>query len=256
MSEYRRQRSLEIEDKGGDTGEEMFHCDGKLLDTVDNIHKDITGQNRIRSHITRSVLERLVGDMLQPEIRLPAKNVFDKSKRLIREFEKKYEICVDGTVGNTNGEVVSKAKHRTRKPHQQLPPDADLTSSSSSSRSPSPPHKHYHKSTSSRSNRRSTGASGKPQSGGRDLPGVSDPLRPPSTTASTHVNSLPQQAQSKQQALAPPTLSITEGHEWKRKQKNKENALLPGRENLTSLNERDHVSNNIPFRLTLANRWY
>ena len=256
MREYRRQRSLEIADKGGGTGEEMFHCDGERLDTVDTIHQDITSQRRTSSHITRSVLERLVSDMLQPEIRLPARNVFDRSKRLINEFEKKYEICVDGPVGNTNGKVVSKAKHRTRKPHQQLPPNADLTSSSSSSRSPSPPHKHYHKSTSPRSKRRSTGASGIPQSGGRDLPGVSDPLRPPSNTADTHVNSLPQQAQSNQQALAPPTLSITQGHEWKRKRKNKEYALLPGRENLTSLNERDHVSNNLLFRLTLANRWY
>ena len=215
---------------------------------------NITGQRRISSHITRSVLEHLVINMLQPEIRLPAKNVFDRSNRLIKEFEQKYDISVDGPVGNTNGEVVSQAKPRTRKP-PQLPPDADSTSSSSSSRSPSPPHQHYHKSKSPRSKRRSTGASGIPQPGGRDLPAVSDPLHPRSNTANTHANSPPQQAQSNQQALAPPTMSIAEGHEWKRKHKNKEHALLPGRENLTTLNERDHVSTNVLSRLSLANRW-
>ena len=235
----------------------MFHCDGKRLDTVDTIHQNIniTGQRRLSSQFTRSVLERLVIDMLQqPQHRLPAKNVYDRSKYLIKEFEKKYEISVEGSVGNTNGEVVSQAKPRTRKPPQR-PPDADSTSCSSSSRSPSPPPKHHHKSTSPRSKRRSTGASGITQSGGRDLSGVSDPLRPPSNPANTHANSLPQQAQSNQQALAPPTLSIAEGHEWKRKHKNKEHALLPGRENLTSLNERDHVSTNVLSRLSLANRW-
>lgn len=256
MCEYRRQRSLEIEDKGGGKGEEMFHCDGERLDTVGTIHQDIntTGQRRTSSHITRSVLERLVIDMLRPpEIRLPAKNVFDRSKALIKESEKKYEISVDGPVANTNGRVVSQAKPRTRKP-PQLPPDADSTSSSSSSRSPSPPRRHHHNSTSPRSERRNTGASGIPQSGGRDLSGVSDAMRPSSNTANSHANSLPQQAQSNQQALAPPTLSIAEGHEWKRKHKNKEHALLPGRENLTSLNERDHVSTNVLSRLSLTNR--
>ena len=238
----------------------MFHCDGDRLDAVDTIHQDIMKQLRASSHITREVLQRLVREMLRPDrpdLRLPAKFVFDRSKRLIEEVEKRFDVSVDGPVGNTNGEVVSPtgAKPRTRRP-PQLPPDAELTPSSSSSRSPSPPHKPYHKSTSPRSKRRSTGASGIPQSGGRDLRGVSGPLRPSSNTANTHVNSLPQQAQQSQQTSAPPTLSIDEGHEWKRKQKNKENALLPGRENLTSLNERDHVSTNILSGLSLANRWY
>lgn len=54
--------------------------------------------------------------------------------------------------------------------------------------------------------------------------------------------------------LVRPTLSIEEGLKWKTRRKNRENALLPRRENLTSLDQRDHVSHVLSY-LRLADKW-
>ena len=236
----------------------MFHCDGNCLDTIENTHQEIMGDPRSSSYITRLLLEQLVSNMLKTEPRLPAKNVVDVSRRLIKRVEKQFGVSVYGPVDNTNGEIVtsSEIKPRIMRRPPQLPPDDDLTPSSSPSRSQSPPHKSHNNSTSRSSKRQSNSTTAIPRSGGRDPHGVPDSSRPPSNTASANLNSLPQQEQQNQQALARPTLSIDEGHDWKRKHKNKESAPLPGRENLTSLNERDHVSANVLSSLSLADRWH
>lgn len=272
--EYRRQRSLEIKAKGGDEGEHVFHFDGNLLDAVDNIHQDILRAKQTKDHITRSVVDRLVVEMLQHETRPHAKYLFDKSKRLIKDAEKKFDVSVVGLVGNINGELVdsNEARVGARSPPQvphdhyhvrgerelplrePLPPDDDSAWSSSSSRSHSSPHRHHHKSASQSSRPRSTGAKGSSPAGAQGSHVIPLPATPSSTVANTHQNSPQQHVQQPQEEPVRPTLSINEGHEWKRKKKSGEYTVLRGEENLTSLDKRDHVSHVLP-RLKLAKRW-
>ena len=250
LVEYRRQRSVEIKAKGGDEGEHIFHFGGKLLHTVEDIHQDILGKPFANHRITRSVLDNLVIDMLQHGTRPSAKFVFEKSKRLIGEAETRFGVSVAGPVGNTNGGVIdpSDATIRTRSPPQvpnghhrsraerespigePLSRDGDSTPSSSSSSSQSSHHRHHHKSPSQSSKPRSNGATETSPSGGSGSHVVPNPLPPPSP---------PQQGQEEP---VRPTLSIEEGHKWKKKKKDGELTVLPGEENLTSLNKRDHVS--------------
>lgn len=276
--EYRRQRSVEIKAKGGDEGEHMFHVDGNLLDAVHNIHEDILGKSLTSGHITQSVLDRLVGEMLlRDESRPHAKWVFDKSKRLITEAEKKYGISVAGLAGNSSGMLINvkEAAIKTRSPPQvphehfrsraegelplgePLPPDDDdssPSSSSSSSRSQSSPRRHHHKSASQGSKSRSIRAMESPPTGGQGSHVVPDLLTLPSTATNTQESSPPQHVQQRQEEPLRPTLSINEGHAWKKKKKAGEIAVLPGEENLTSLDQRDHVSH-VPSRPKLANKW-
>ena len=248
--EYRRQRSVEIKAKGGDDGEHIFHFGGDLLHAVEDIHQDILEKNAAHHRITRSVLDSLVNDMLQHGTRPSAKFVFEKSKRLIVDAEKRFGVSVDALVGNTNGAVIrpNKVVNRNRSPPQipnefqrsrverqspieePLPPDEDSTSSSSSSRSQSSHHRHHHKSPSQSSKLRSNGAIETSPSGGKGLHGVPNPPPPP-----------PPPQQGREEPVRP-TLSIEEGHKWKKKKKHSEFTVLPGEENLTSLNQRDHVS--------------
>lgn len=276
--EYRRQRSVEIKAKGGDEGEHMFHVDGNLLDAVHNIHQDILGKSLTSGHITQSVLDRLVGEMLlRDESRPHAKWVFDKSKRLISEAETKYGISVTGLAGNSSSKLidVKEAASKTRSPPQvphehyrsraegelplgePLPPDDDSSpsssSSSSSSRSQSSPRRHHHKSASQGSKSRSIRAMESPPTGGQGSHVVPNLLTPPSTATNTQERSPPQHVQQRQGEPLRPTLSIDGGHAWKKKKKAGEFAVLPGEENLTSLDQRDHVSH-VPSRPKLANK--
>lgn len=259
--EYRRQRSLEIKAKGGDEGEHVFHFGGNLLDAVDNIHQDILRAKQTKDHITRSVVDRLVVEMLQHETRPHAMYLFDKSKRLIKDAEKKFDVSVVGLVGNINGELVdsNEARVGARSPPQvphdhyrvrgerelplrePLPPDDDSAWSSSSSRSQSSSHRHHHKSASQSSRPRSTGAKGSSPAGAQGSHVIPLPATPSSTVANTHQNSPQQHVQQPQEEPVRPTLSINEGHEWKRKKKSGEYTVLRGEENLTSLDKRDHI---------------
>lgn len=272
--EYRRQRSVEIEDKGGDEGERTFHFDGNLLDAVDGVHQDILGKFFTKDHVTRSVLDRLVVDMLQHETRPTAKLIFEKSKRIIKDAEKRFGVSVAGLVGNTNGELINsnEATIRTRSPpkvpnehHRSRaerewslrgppPPNDDSPPLSPSSRQQSSPYRNHHKSTSQSSKPRSIDAIESSQNGGQGAYVVSQPSTPPSTAANTHENSPQQHVLERQEEPVRPALSIDQGHEWKKKKKKGGLAILPGEENLTSVNQRDHVCNVLP-RLGLANRW-
>lgn len=282
VAEYRRQRSVEVETKGGGEGEHIFHYDGNLLDAVDNIHQDILKKTLASHHITRSVLDRLVNDMLQHGTRPQAKLVFEKSKRLIQEDVRRFGVL--GLVGNTSDELidVNEARIRTKTPPQippehtrgpsesssgrrdrsrvdrELPPgepllpDDDFAPSSSSSRSLSSPQRHHHEPKSQSSKRRHIAAEIS-QSGGQGSHVAPDPLSLPPTAVNTDESSRRQHEQQPQEEPVRPTLSIDEGHDWKKKKKNGESAGLPGFENLTSLDQRDHVSH-VLSRLKLSNR--
>ena len=265
VKEYRRQRNSEIEIKGGGPDEHFFHWDGRLLDAVNNIHQDMTGGPFFKDFLTRSVLERLVVNMLQHKSRPYAKLVFEMSERLVQEFETRLGVSVDKLERIANGELVRSDEARAKtgnslqvanehyRSHAEenlslkkpVPPDDNSTpppppsSPSSSSRSSTP--RHHQSSASQNDKRFSNPAKEIPQPGGLISTVVPDPP-PPSTTAKTHEDSSQQHVQQRPEEPERPTLSIDEGHAWKEKKKNGGVAVLPGYENLTSLDRRDHVS--------------
>ena len=261
--EYRRRRSDEIEAKGGGPGEYTFHWDGSLLDAVNDIHQDMLRKTAVKHLLTRSVLDRLVDEMLQHESRPYAKNVFDRSKRLVRNCETRLGVSANEVGGSANGDLVDSDEARTRtrsspqvpnehyRSHagrnpsleEPVPPDDSSTppSSSPSSSSGSSPQRHHQRSASQSNKRFSNQAKGISQLGGQTSTVTPDPPHP-STTAGTHGNISQQDVQQPQEGPVRPTLSIDEGHAWKEKKKNGGVAVLPGGENLTSLNQRDHVS--------------
>ena len=260
--EYRRRRSEEIEAKGGGPGEYIFHWDGSLLDVVNIIHQDMLGKTAVKDLLTRSVLDRLVDEMLQHESRPYAKNVFDRSKRLVKDCEKRLGVSVNELGRSANGESMhsDEAKTRTRSPQfpnehrrshaeretaleEPSPPDdsSTPTPSSPSSSSRSFPQRHHQKSASHSNNRFSHRAKEVLQTAAQNSNVPPDPPHP-STSAQTHGNSSQQQVQQRQEGPERPTLSIDDGHAWKEKKKNGGVNFLPGGENLTSLDKRDHVS--------------
>lgn len=272
VHEYRRQRSAEIEAKEGGVGEHIFHFGGNLLDTVDNIHRDMLIKATVQHSITRSVLDRLVLELLQHGTRPHAKFVYELSKRLVQDCEKRHGISVDELGGNANGRLVDSNEARTRTAYRQkvphehdrsragkepsleepLPPDDDSRPSSSSSTTQSSPHRHHHKSTSQSSTPRNVGTMESPQPGGHVSHVTHKSPPPASTAAAIHESGLPehvqqlQKDQKDQKDPKPAFLSVDEGHEWKKKKKDGGVAVLPGRENLTSMDRRDHVSH-CPF---------
>ena len=263
VEEYRRRRSDEIETKGGGPGEYIFHWDGCLLDAVNIIHQDMLRKTKVKDRLTRSVLDRLVDEMLQHESRPYAKNVFDRSKRLVKECEKRLGVSVDELGGSANGESVNPDEARTRtrsapqvpnehhRSHAErnssleepIPPDDSptLMPSSPSSSSRSSPQRHHQKSASQGNKRFSNRAEGLSPPDGQTSTVTPDPP-PSSATANTQGSTSQQYVQQPQEVPVRPTLSIDDGHAWKERKKNGGVAVLPGGENLTSLDQRDHVS--------------
>lgn len=274
VDEYRRQRSAEIEAKGDAVGEHSFHFDGDLLDAVNNIHQDMLERTTVNHMITRCVLDHLVINLLQHESRPYAKLVFEGSKRLVKECEKRLGISVTEFGRSANGGLMGSDEARTRTrgsqqvPHEHRrsagrnspleeppPPDDGSTPPSSSSSSQSSPHRHHHKSASQSSKRRTIRAIESSQSNGQASHVVPN-SPPPSPTAANSHRRPPQKhvPPEPQEGPVRPTLSIDEGHAWKKQKKNGGIAILPGGENLTSLDKRDHVSQ-VLSKMNLANGW-
>lgn len=262
--EYRRRRSMEVERRGLGQGEYIFHFDGEILDTVDNIHEQILDDCIVSNHMTRLVVGGLVEEMLllQPEARSQAGVFFGKAKRMIKQCGKKFGARLEG---NTNGEPIDEARLRAKcrdpvlpefpcSPSQSgghnslpaergpplsgpIPPDDD------SSRSESLPSRHHHHSKSQRKERHSVVAATEPlQPSEESSHVVPNPTPAPSTTANAHESSEQQHAQQRQEEPVQPTLTIEEGLHWKALKKRGKKVDLPGGENLTSLDQRDHVS--------------
>ena len=261
VDEYRLRRSSEIEAKGGEPGEYVFHFGGNLLDAVNNIHQDMKGKTEVKDLMTRWVVDRLVVDLLQHEARPDALFVFSKSKRLVKECANTFGAPVPDPGGVSNSELVDSNETRTRngspkndpRDHHRShsgrdPPDDDFIPSSSSSGSQSSSHRQHHKSASHSSKHPSNGAVDTPQPGGKD------PNRVPNSTSSPPIAPNTGQISPQHPIQERPTLTIDKGHAWKQAKKDGSLVVLPGSENLTSLDERDHVSQ-ILFTMKLANAW-
>ena len=89
VNEYRRRRGQEFKEKT-DTDGECFHDGSSKLDTVEQIHAETLSNRRVSDHVTPLVLEQLVpGMMIVDGSRLPAKYIFESSKRMIGQVKTK-----------------------------------------------------------------------------------------------------------------------------------------------------------------------
>lgn len=266
--EYRRQRSKEIVRRGLGQGEYVFHFEGKILDTVHNIHKQILGDCTVRTCMTRSVVAYLVKGMLllKPANRPPAQVFLGRAKRMIEACEKEFGTRLEG---NANGEPIDEvglmAKFRdpvlpefssttsqlgghNRLPAERgpllsgpIPPGDDFAPSSSSSRSPS---QHYHHSKTQRNEPHSVVATTEPLQPSKESSHVvPNPPPAPSTAANVYESSERQHSRRRQEEPVRLTLTIEQGLRWKKLKKLDRKVYLPGAcENLISLDQRDHVS--------------
>ena len=90
--EYRRRRSLEIQEKGGPEGEHKFHFEGELLEVVESTHRDIRQSRRTRQYPTPYLMD-LFEDMLQKPIERPAADfAFGKLSGLSRNLNRSMEL--------------------------------------------------------------------------------------------------------------------------------------------------------------------
>lgn len=244
--EYRHQRSIEIETNNGSSGEHVFYYGGKLLDVVVNTHNTIV-ENAPASHrITKLVLDQYVKRMLRPGARLPAHYLFEESKELIMQVSKAFGVNLDklmGYPGSELGGVDQTTVGRQRGFPQEEPPSPDNDSAPPSPpRSQHFPHRPRHRPMSQSQNRLSHGLTQIPQSSEQHphVQRYSTNFGP--AVSENNGNPQGQHLQQSQGVLKPPTLSIEEGHDWKKKKKARQYAVLRGSENMPCLNQRDHVS--------------
>lgn len=110
LLEYRRRRQDEVKQLLDLDGEHLFHDGRSVLPTVQDIHDNIAKDPRIIDHVTVEIL-RLLDDMLleEHEPRYSAKQVFHKSKRIIKATRKKFPVPAtevsprkNEDIGNTN----------------------------------------------------------------------------------------------------------------------------------------------------------
>ena len=89
IDEYRRRRRQEFKEHTSTDGE-CFHDGSNMLVTVEQIHAETLSNRRVSDHVTPSVLEQLVPSMMiVGGSRLPAKFIFESSKRIIKAAKAK-----------------------------------------------------------------------------------------------------------------------------------------------------------------------
>ncbi|KAL8896162.1 MAG: hypothetical protein Q9207_007843 [Kuettlingeria erythrocarpa] len=274
VKEYQRRRSNEIEKKtkGVNKGEQIFHWDDRILETVRDMHQDILGKTNTAHKVVREIVEKVVGDMLERGSRPHAAFVFEKAKRIIKERADLYDVRLIEPSWRVDAELagVLKSGTITMEPPQP-PPDITPCSSIWSgergmsaahangtatlpdpfvsgdepplSLTPSMPDSPIQSGGNYGLNRLSRGNT----SLDTKTPTSSQPRPPtlphdPSSTSTTSPDSRgsAQQHLHREQSSRP-TLSLEEGQRWKEKKKRGEHPILPGSENLASLNQRDHI---------------
>lgn len=124
--EYRRRRRTEFKEKICKDGE-CFHDGRNVLDTVKQIHSETLTNRRVNDHVTPSVLEGLVRQMMIVEgSRLPAKFVFEESKRIIQDAKTKLAETTHNMVQHDKCHSPSQTGHSLPLMPPNLPPDLGL----------------------------------------------------------------------------------------------------------------------------------
>lgn len=273
VKEYQRRRSNEIEKetKGANKGEQIFHWDNRILETVRDVHQDILGKTTISHRVVREIVDKVVSDMLVCGSRPQAAFFFEKAKRIINERADHYQIELIKPSWRVNAEFAGFRKFGTSTMEPpQPPPDITPDSSICSGERGMSAHANAIATLDdpfvSSDDRPLSLATFMPvspiQSGddyglkrlsretaslGSKTPTSTQP-RPltlphnPSSTSTTSANARGSAQQYLQRELSDrPTLSLEVGHGWKERREKGEHPILPGSENLASLNERDHV---------------
>ena len=124
--EYRRRRRTEFKERICKDGE-CFHDGRNVLDTVKQIHSETLTNRRVNDHVTPSVLEGLVRQMMIVEgSRLTAKFVFEESKRIIQHAKTKVAETTHNMVQHDKGHFRSQTGHSLPLMPPNLPPDFGL----------------------------------------------------------------------------------------------------------------------------------
>lgn len=102
--EYRHRRKAEVKDRQGLGGEQIFHDGRYLLQTVHDMHKQISEDPREMDLVTVDILRLLNEDMLLSEdkVRNSAKNVFQKSRSIINKARKISRISTTNISATTD----------------------------------------------------------------------------------------------------------------------------------------------------------
>ena len=224
----------------------MFHYDGNLLEVVYDTHRGIRESRLALHQITRLVMTGLTDDLLQcgSGVRPAANFAFDKSKRLVNEVAKKFEVSLD-TLGEMPSSGPLDSPQATFRPNRDLlavtPSPPHSTDEYSAPGTPSPnsllaPNSRHRKSTSQSSLQPSLDHAESRYSNGAESHSALDP-QPPTSSQSNIIGGFQQHPVPQR-----PTVLLAEGHEWKTAKKGGKWANLQGNENLTNLKGRDHVS--------------
>ena len=92
LREYRRRRLDEV-DKTISTREDRFHCNGEVLDTVNQLHEELTQNSRRYDYVTTTIVQGLVHSsiVIDHRSRASAHHLSYQSDRILKEAEKKLE---------------------------------------------------------------------------------------------------------------------------------------------------------------------
>ena len=261
VKEYRRQRSLEIETRAAIKGEQIFHWDNSILNTVQEAHQNILSRTSVSHRVVREIMEHLIHDMLKHEGRPDANHAFNKATRIIEQRADYFQLPRSSwSVAADDAGAAEHGSSTTDPP--QLPPDITPDSSiCSSGRGRSTPWNARTASTdavvsgddyslSPTSSIQIIGNDGSllwnrannPMGAGIHTSTQFRPTYVPfSTFPEPAYAGVSAQPRSRREPALRPSLSIAEAHSWKEGKKRGEHLELPGSENLASLNERDHV---------------
>lgn len=261
VKEYRRQRSLEIETRAGIKGEQIFHWDNRILNTVQEAHRNILSRTSVSHRVVREIAEQLILNMLQHKERPDAISAADKATRIIEHRAKRFGLPRSSWSVAADDDAGAAEHGSSTMDPPQPPPDITPESSIWSSgrgRSTSWNSRtglndavvSSDDSLSPASSIQSVGDHGSLLLNRANNPmgariHTSTQFRPTyfpfSTLPEPAYAGVSAQPRSRRKPALRPSLSIAEAHSWKEGKKRGEHLELPGSENLASLNERDHV---------------
>lgn len=121
LREYRRRRPLEV-GKTFSTREDRFHCNGEVLDTVNQLLEELIQNRRRHDYVTPAIVQVLVHSsiVIDHNARSSALQLFYHSRRILREAQQKLDrgrSVSDGALG------------RKKRLPPNLPPRSASTSS-------------------------------------------------------------------------------------------------------------------------------
>lgn len=261
--EYRSQRCEEVRKRRGHKGEYIFHDGLTVLPSVLDIHEQIAKRHRVIDKVTVEILNHVRIGMLRKESepRYSAKQVFDYLGQSINQVRERFGVhAEDGESRNTgNSDSAFEQEERPKTP-PSVPPGYVGHSGASSKDSArlyiGTPHSARPNSMDSATSDSPTGHrrlsnQGSFNEGGLPLRNSKQPTHPhpssskrhqatPLSGAANHRHPVSKDQRS-QQISQRPYVSLTEGLLWKENKKRGQLSVLNGQENLTYLNERDHV---------------